>query len=213
VGIYVAPELKVKVEVSGGFQRIKPDKGSYRDDVAPPPKKVGPKQKITQSVKEWVYSDKPYYLFMTLTFRLSENFLDRCKYIDDFIKYHNKMAIGREYYKGDTFMTGFAFFEEHPSREFEEVYHVHMLAKPNHRYAKWGFTAHEDIFRKAAAKVYDAKGGSVFNNKCIHIREAGDDGTIDYCFVQMWDGNIDNVKRIGKDGLSDHLQVKRRTYY
>lgn len=192
-----------------GFQRTKPDCiGNGATVVIRPDSK----NILTERYKEWVYREGRYYLFMTLTFGLNVSMQGRIGYINDFIKYHNKMCCSREYYKGDAFMEGFAFFEEHPSRVFEGLFHVHILVKSNYKYSVKGFAAHKDIFRKAAAKVLNTKDKKVFYNSCINIQEAGDEGRIVYCFDQMNDGNLDNIKTIGRDGLSDVLGLVGRSY-
>lgn len=192
-----------------GFQRTKPDcrVNGVTVVIRPDSKNI-----MTEHHKEWVYREGPYYLFMTLTFGLNVSMNGRIRYINDFIKYHNKMCCSREYYEGDAFMEGFAFFEEHPSRVFEGCFHVHILAKSNYRYAEKGFVAHKDIFRKAAAKVLNTKGKRIFYNNCIDIQESGDEGRIVYCFDQMNDGNLDNIKTIGRDGISDVQGLVGRTY-
>lgn len=192
-----------------GFQKIKPDcrVNGVTVVIRPDSKNI-----LTERYKEWVYREGPFYLFMTLTFGLNVSMQGRIGYINDFIKYHNKMCCSREYYEGDAFMEGFAFFEEHPSRVFEGLFHVHILAKSNYKYAVNGFAAHKDIFRKAAAKVLNTKDKKIFYNSCINIQEAGDEGRIVYCFDQMNDGNVDNIKTIARDGLSDGQHLVCRTH-
>lgn len=196
--------------VGGGFQKFNPESGCNQDILGLDEAEVRSNQLNTHQYKIFVHQLKPYHLFMTLAFGLNVSMPGRVKFTKDFIKYHNKMVFGRKYYEGDDYMEGFAFFEEHPSRVFQNLFHVHMLVKPNHKYAVWGFTAHEEIFRKAASKVLDLKGRNIFADDCIHIREAGDDGTIRYCFDQMWDGNLDNIKVIDRCGFVDNSLVVRR---
>lgn len=191
-----------------GFQRLNPIIEESSNTFDPDSIETNHYLKKTHQYKVMVYRNKPYYLFMTLTFKDNVSLQGRYKYANDFIKHHNKKAIARKYHEGGVFMEGFAFFEKHPSRAFEDVYHVHMLVKGNHRYAERGFESHEEIFHKAAGKVLDNKGKAVFNDDCIDIQEAGDDGRIEYCFKHIWDGNLDNFKIIGRDGLSDCLQAR-----
>lgn len=190
-----------------GFQRLKPiveDSNAFDPDSI----ETRPNMILTHQYKVMVYRHKPYYLFMTLTFTDNVSLQGRYKYTSEFIKHHNKMVFGRKYYERNDHMEGFAFFEKHPSRAFEDYFHVHFLAKGNHRYAKWGFESHKDIFQKAAGKVLNNKGKAVFKCTCIDIQEAGDDGAINYCCKHIWDGNLNNIKIIGRDGLSDCLQAR-----
>jgi hypothetical protein len=188
-----------------GFQSLKPIIEDSSKAFDPHAIETRSNMILTHQYKVMVYRHRPYYLFMTLTFRDTVSFQLRIEYINKFIKYHNKLVIARRCY--EDFMEGFAFFERHPSRNFDEKYHVHMLVKSNHRYAGKGFNTHEEKFRKAAGKVLN-KSKAVFSDDCIDIQEAGDDGRIEYCFKHIWDGNLDNIKIIGKDGLSDCLQAR-----
>ncbi|WP_173195993.1 hypothetical protein [Geobacter sp. SVR] len=204
----MAKQLKLKSETQSdvrakvGFQRFNIQMPCYRDQIFTEADQANPYKKMTQAYKELVYRDRPYYLFMTLTFPLTMSYFHRCKYTSRFIKKHNKMIFGPDYLKRDDHMEGYAFFEEHPSIEFPDRYHVHLLVNSNYRYAGWNLKTHTDIFHKAADKVV-VGGQKVFKHDCIDIREAGNDLRIRYCFKQIEDRNLDHLKIIGKNGLSD----------
>lgn len=200
--LMLMPKTQSDVRVKVGFQRLNIQKPCYRDKIFTETDQANPYKKITQAYKELVYRDRPYYLFMTLTFPLTVPYFFRCKYTSRFIIKHNKMVFGPDYRTRDDHMEGYAFFEEHPSIEFPDRYHVHMLVKSNYRYAIWGLKSHTDIFHKAADKVVES-GRTVFSNKCIDIKQVQDDDIISYCFKHIDDNNCDYVKFIEKNGLSD----------
>jgi hypothetical protein len=69
----------------------------------------------------------------------------------------------------------------------------------------------EAKMHEAVQKFVDDRKRRVFNHKSIHIRNYWEDGErndINYSLKQTYDGNLDRIKIIGLNGLSDHLLME-----
>lgn len=186
------------VEFAGGFQNINPYNHLKVDYIS----NVNSNSSITAQYKAMIQLNGPYDLFMTLTFGASLGYLKRCQFTNRLLHLFNQMLFARDYTKKGIHLRGFAFFEDHMSSALEGP-HVHMLLKVD-RTKRRTFIEYEDIFRKAASKVRNGE-KAVFNNKCIDIQEAGDDGRIGYCTKHIWDRNVKRIKIVGENGISDNL--------
>ena len=184
-----------------GFQKLNPFKnysGDYADMI------LGNKS-IKKEYKSLIRESRPYCFFITLTFGRNVSSYKKCQFTDVLLHRYNQKLFSRNYKEKEIYLEGFAIFESHASSKLADRYHVHMLIRYNERYDKYDLNSHRDIFNNAAAKVLDGQNRRVFNDKCIDIREAGDDGRIDYCTKQISDLNVSQIKPIGKDGLSDYI--------
>jgi hypothetical protein len=148
---------------------------------------------------------KPYSFFITLTLKRKQSLWQFYKHTTFLLHLINSKIFSREYKDKSKYISGFAFVEDHKNGSSNNDIHIHLLIEHNARLDDFSFKEHKAIFHEAAGKVCDVKNRRVFSDKCINIQKAGDDGRISYCFKQLWDGNLDRLKTIGKDGLSDML--------
>jgi len=164
--------------------------------------------KLTNAYKQLVLDHGPYFYFITLTFGNSVGYKARCAFTGDYIHYHNKEIFDVKYKPQNKYIQGFAFLEDHPNKKFGDRIHIHLLIKNHSKFNKWdNFDSHTEIFHKAVKQVKDDNGRPVFNPRCIDIQRYRDSGAIAYCFKCIWDRNIDRVKFICKEGLSDNQSI------
>lgn len=160
--------------------------------------------------KEFIKNSGPYYFFITLTFGKYLGLKQRCRFTNDLLNRYNQVIFRRTYKKRNKCMAGFAVLEDHYNCEFEDRYHIHMLVKPNVRYDDFSLAQHIDIFHTVAGEILYGK-RRVFNDKYIDIQkieedQKAQDKVSNYCMKEISDKNIDRIKLIGIDGLSDcHL--------
>lgn len=162
-----------------------------------------PNKRNTSAYKMFVKSNMPFAFFITVTFSMSMNTQQSCKYVSQILRACNKKYFPKKFL--NNYMDGFAFIENHTLGTSKNDIHIHLLIKHNARYDKMNISQHEDIFREAATEIVDESNRRVFRNKCIDFQEGGDAGRVEYCFKSIWDRNLDRVKFIGKDGVSDSL--------
>jgi|GEM_PF-3360866 len=210
------PQLKQPIPNRVGFQRLNPTRlnpisnsnnrsnsslSSRVDPASDNPYKVK-----TEQFKEFIRNTGPYRFFITLTFNKKTYFLQKCEYVNRFIRYYNQIIFCHDYERKDRFMSGFAFFEHHASLEMVDSLHVHILIRTHQRFSKFDEVAHQGIFKKAALKVQNHKHQNVFSSRCIDLQMVWDElGAIEYDTKNIWDGNLDLIKIIGKEGLSDKI--------
>ncbi|MDA8415386.1 MAG: hypothetical protein M0023_16550 [Desulfobacteraceae bacterium] len=189
---------KVNGRVIGNpFSRLKPTGLNY-DSIIP----TGAKTSKTKAMKEFVMQGKPYAYFITLTFARSLDIHECCSFIGKLIDKLNKAVFGRKYFDGPDYITGFAIVEPHKLGNARCDIHIHFLVRQHPKYDEYNVEEFKEKLHAAALTVHDGK-KSVFDVKGIHIRDVWDDGAIGYCFKDIWDKNLSNVKILGKDGLSD----------
>ena len=164
----------------------------------------------TEHFKEFIRNTGPYSFFITLTFNKKTTFERKCEYINTFIHYYNQIIFCHDYMdRKDRFMSGFAFFEHHASQEKVDSLHVHILIRTHQRFLNFDKVAHQGIFKRAALKVQNQKGLNAFSSSCIDHQMVWDEhGAIEYDTKNIWDGNLDLIKIIGKEGLSDNISPK-----
>jgi hypothetical protein len=158
----------------------------------------------TEYYRQMVYENQPYSFFVTLTFCRNVTFQQICQYCTTLIQRFNTLEFGRGYYNRGDFITGFAFFEMHSDNERSNDYHIHLLIKHHDEFDESDFLEHLQNFHKASSKIMDGLNRPVFNDECIYFKDVYDDGAIEYCFKDLWDKNLDRLKFIGVDGLSDN---------
>lgn len=157
----------------------------------------------TQYHKTHVKSMRPFRLFVTITIAKNMN-LNRCyEFVSLLLGKFNRMVFHRNYKQLNKFLEGVLFAENHYLGTSKNDYHFHMLVQDNPRYDDFTFEQLKDIFKKAASKA--SGDDNVFNAKGINIQLVHDDGAIEYCFKDINDKNINRIKFINKDGLSDSL--------
>ncbi|WP_157039996.1 hypothetical protein [Pelobacter propionicus] len=187
-----------------GFSRLKPLQQCIPADFF----KYNRHNILTNAYKQLVLDQGPYFYFITLTFARNVGFNSICKFTGDYIHYHNKEIFNVKYRPQNKYIQGFAFLEDHPNKDFGDRIHIHLLIKCHSKFNEWdNFDSHTEIFHTAAKQVKDDNGRPVFNPGCIDIQRYRDSGAIAYCFKCIWDGNIDRVKFICKDGLSDNQSI------
>jgi hypothetical protein len=161
-------------------------------------------QPITGEFEKFIIKKGPFYFYISLTFAINMRRHQSCYYVDTFIHRYNNKIFGRGY---KDFVKGFAFIEDHPGGKSKNDIHFHLLIKSHKRYDDFYFNQHNSIFHETASKIVDDRGRRVFNDKCIKIRyyyEEGEKNDIEYSLKQIYDENLDDIKPIGKEGLSDH---------
>ncbi|BEH09857.1 hypothetical protein GSUET_14690 [Geobacter sulfurreducens subsp. ethanolicus] len=183
-----------------GFARIKPlksePKGFYN--------KKNSYDEMTRLFRQFIIDKGPYDFFITLTFGRRMRIAELCWYVNILVDRYNQILYTARYRRRKRNVKGFAFLEKHLSSIVRNENHFHLLVKCEGKFEKYTLAEHEDIFRKAASRVKDEKDKPVFNDKCIDIRPARDEGAINYCFDQIYDKRLDRIKIIGAGGLSDN---------
>lgn len=171
-----------------------------------PGKLVPAIKKMTEQYRKFVYDDGPYYWSITLTFGVPASFELICKFVNSYLRKHNIKLFKTGYHNRENqWLTGYAFFENHPMENSINEWHVHMLIKPNARFNDFSIAENKDIFEKAAADVlYNKK--RVFFEDHIDIQNARVGSKHKYLFKQINDTNLTSVKMIGKSGLSDSMR-------
>lgn len=166
----------------------------------------------TEAYRKAVYDDGPYYWYITLTFGVKASFEQVCKLVNSYLRKHNIKLFKTGYQNRENqWLTGYAFFENHPMENSINEWHVHMLVKPNARFNDFTYTQNKDIFKKAAADVLYKK-KRVFFKDHIDIQNAYDGVVDDYSVKQTNDTCLTSIKMFGKSGLSDSLRPVK-TYY
>jgi len=163
----------------------------------------------TEYYKTLVRQHEPYKYLLTLTFSHKYTSLMTCQFTSQVIYRMNSKIFGRNYLKyDDRCMDGFVFFEKHMSEKVRNPFHLHMLIKQNERYDKFNIDQMNEILDCSTERILDGKDRKVFTSKCINTTEIYDDeGSIRYCFEQIYDRNLDRLKFIDKNGLSDNSDV------
>lgn len=164
---------------------------------------IRPIMKNTEECIKFVYTSRPYYFFITLTFGVRTSFEMNCRFVNKFLHRYNVSLFKPGYHKRHDWLEGFAFFEDHLSHKSINKKHVHMLIKPNVRFNDFTKRGNRDIFRKAASKVMDEK-RRVFYEDHIDIRNAYAGCRNEYLFKQINDTCLYRFKTIGLAGLSDN---------
>lgn len=185
---------------TGGFSRLKPTGYTFEHSAPANAKKVK-----TNKMKEFVVRNKPFDFFVTLTFGRNTDIHECCKYANALLYRLNNKLFGKGNGNKSEWIEGFAFIEEHKQGKSRNDIHIHMLLKHNDRFDAFDFVKEDSIFYWVASQVRDAGKAQVFHNNCIDIKTVRDDGAIEYCFKQIWDKNLDRIKYIGCDGISDSL--------
>jgi len=158
---------------------------------------------LSSLYQEFVRQCGPFEFFVTLTFPWGTSARACCKYTSQYLKMHNKMIFGREYYEKSDFIQGFAFVEDHRNRDEK---HVHLLIMPHARYDRFTLTQHQDIFVNSALKVRKPNGKRVFKKEYIDLRYYDNDGAVGYSTKQIWSPNdLSRMKTLDKSGLTDDL--------
>ena len=158
----------------------------------------------TEYFKKMVFDNRPYYLFMTLTFRNNTSHQEICSYTTCLIHRFNTLIFCRNYKSRSDFIKGFAFFEKHMGSGLKREMHIHILIRHHPIFDNLDFFYVESKFLKAAENITDQSNRLVFNENCMDLQHVYEDtGVIKYCFEQIWDGNLDRIKVIDEDGLSD----------
>jgi len=155
--------------------------------------------------KKFIYDNKPYSHFITITFAINISSEKCCMYTSTLLRWLNRKLFGRNYINKGEFIDGFAFIEDHKSNMSKNDLHLHLLLKRSYRYNDFKYHEFEDIIKKCAAKIFHGNKWHVFNAKGIDITVPWDDGVIRYCLKQIWHQNVDRIKLLGKSGLSDEL--------
>jgi len=171
-----------------------------------PGKQVPAIKRLTEAYRKWVYNDGPYYWSITLTFGVKASFEQICKFVNSYLRKHNIKLFKNGYHnRKDQWLTGYAFFENHPMENSINEWHVHMLIKSNARFNDFRIAENKEIFEKAAADVlYNKK--RVFFEDHIKIQNAYVGSKNKYLFKQINDTSLNSVKMIGKSGLSDSMR-------
>lgn len=189
---------KVNGRVIGNpFSRLKPTGLNYKSSVP-----TGAETSLTDAMKELVMQGAPYAYFITLTFARSLDIHECSKSIGKLIDKLNKAVFGRKYFEGADYITGFSVVEPHKLGNARCDIHLHFLFEKHPKYDDYSVEEFKEKLCASALTVHDGK-KSVFDVKGIHILEVWDDGAIDYCFKDIWDKNLSNVKMLGLGGLSD----------
>uniref|UniRef100_C6E130 Uncharacterized protein n=1 Tax=Geobacter sp. (strain M21) TaxID=443144 RepID=C6E130_GEOSM len=181
-----------------GFQRLNTFFNAYEESSSP----ITAYNIKTDEMKKFVCENGRYDFFITLTFAKGMRLSQCCIYTNTLIHRFNSKLFGRDYRNKCCHVDGFAFLERHKNEISKNENHIHMLIKGN---PKLNLHQHRDIFYRAASNILDDRDDKVFNKKCIDLRHVGDGGRARYCFKNITDQNLDRVKMIGKDGLSDNL--------
>jgi len=160
--------------------------------------------RITAQYLQFARSFEPYRFFITLTFGLTTSYPERCMYTNDLIYMFNRKKFTEKFKERNDFLDGFAFFENHPNGKFDDKLHVHLLIKNHDRFKRKNNDEHRNDFYDVVRKILNGNGKPVFNEKYIDFREPGEERP-GYCMKDIWDRNIDRVKMLCLDGLSDNL--------
>ncbi len=182
-----------------GFQRCEPFGFDYRECKIP----ANAKKVKTEQMMQFVKNNGPFAYFFTLTYPRQMGIGEILRYADNLVHRLNNKIFGRGYARGSDWMEGVAILEDHKLGNSRNDLHLHILAKHNARYNKYSYNQILNMFYNTADKVVDDGKRQVFYEKCIDFQEYRDDGAIEYCFKQVWDGNLDRVKFFNKRGMSD----------
>jgi hypothetical protein len=170
-------------------------------------KTISTYSKITAQYLQFARSFEPYYFFITLTFGQFTGFDKRCQFTNNLLFMLNRKKFTDKFKARNHFLEGFAFFEDHPSRNFEsddDKLHIHLLIKHDKKFDEKSFSQHVNEFYTIARKIKDSNDRPVFNEKYIDIRAPGEERA-GYCMADINDRNISRVKMLCVDGLSDNL--------
>ncbi len=127
------------------------------------------------------------------------------QYASILIHRFDNQLFGRNYKGRPDYVTGFAFLEKHSDNSRSNDNHLHLLIKHHCIYDDHEFSVLLAKFHQASSKITDGLNRPVFSKDCIDFQEVYDDnGAIEYCFKGIWDKNLDRLKFIGVDGLSDN---------
>ena len=192
--------MELYENVRGGFQRLRPMVGNNINDA---PVSFGSRA-IAKDYMKFIQNRGPFYFFNTITFARNTSKDARFQYANALLHRQNQMLFGRDYKEKGRYIEGFAFIEDHFSCEMKDRFHIHILIENDPRYDDFDLKQHEDIFHKAASKIQNSRDQNVFNAKCLNMQKVYEDDTlISYCMKQVWHTNVNNIKMIGVDGLSD----------
>jgi hypothetical protein len=181
-----------------GFSDLKPAEPEYVAN-----KIIRHNCKLKAAFEQSVINAGPYYFFTTLTFSRSLSMTAIHTFVSDYLYYHNQYIFSHKYKKLGRYMSGYAVIENHKSSKLQGRLHVHLLIKANKRYLDFTRGQHLDMFEKAASKVETSSGNLVFMPQHIKLELVYSDGCVSYSFKNINDRNIDRIKLIGIDGLSD----------
>lgn len=202
---------KIKIPESAGIRKYlniseaKPFFEPFEDSLLPIP----PIKKLTEEYRRFVYDSGPYCKFITLTFGLRTSFQQNCKFVDSLFRRWNIKLFRTGYHKRKDWLTGFAFFEDHPMETSINSVHVHILIKPHVRFNDFTIDENINIFYSAAAEVLYEK-RRVFFAEHLNIQNAYVGSKNKYLFKQIDDTCLFRFKSIGKNGLPDNEYAKKR---
>lgn len=182
-----------------GFQRFEPFGFDYRECKIP----ANAKKAKTKQLKQFVKNNGPFAYFITLTYPRQMGIGEIIRYADNLVHRLNNKIFGRGYAQGSDWMEGIAIIEDHKLGNSRNDLHLHILVKHNKKFNNYSYYQILNMFYNVADKVVDDGKRQVFYEKCIDFQEYRDDGAIEYCFKQVWDGNLDRVKFFNKCGVSD----------
>ena len=185
---------------SSYIARLKPDKSNKCSIIT-----VNDNEGIDAHFKKFIYHNKPYSHFITITFAINISREICCRYSSTLIRWVNRKLFGRKCINKNEFIEGFAFVENHKNNMSKNDLHIHLLLKPSYRYNDFKQHEFEDIIKTCAARIYHGNKLHVFNAKGIDVTVPWDDGAIKYCLKQIWHQNVDRIKFLGNNGLSDEL--------
>lgn len=160
---------------------------------------------IDAQFTKFIYDNKPYSHFITITFAINISMEMCCRYASTLLRWVNRKLFGRSCITNGEYIEGFAFVENHKSGISKNDLHLHLLLKPSYRFNDFKQHELEDIIETCAAKIYHGNKLHVFNAKGIDVTVPWDDGVIGYCLKQIRHQNFDRIKLLGECGLSDEL--------
>lgn len=156
---------------------------------------------LFENYKEFVLSNKPFILLISLTFDETFDAEKSCIYADDLLEGLNTRMFGVNYCEEDmNSLEGFAFVESHKRKTGTNNTHINILVKYDFCYDNFSFATIKDLFYEAASEVFDGT-KKVFNDDSVFIQAVRDDDAIECCFKHMGDGMLSNVTLFGMIGM------------
>lgn len=159
----------------------------------------------SRDIQNIVSDNKPYYLFITLMFNKNTSFQEICCNTSEVIQQFNTRIFGKDYKSIPKYVEGFAIFEKPMSKGMERETFVNILIKNQKKFSKLNLSYVEYIFIDAAYSISArAKKLILYENYDIDLQHDCEVlGRRMYDIEQIWDYDIDCIKIIDKNGLSN----------